>query len=359
MKTVILHNILSSNSVYKLKTFINANRKNLGEVEVWFCGATESNRHWQLHEKIPFKYKILRSLKLELRGADLFTYFLSFSVLSELRKNNPDRVIINGWDQFAYQLTYIWAFMNHVPITLWSGSTVNEKSWRRTITLPLVKWFVHISANYIAYGQRAKEYLQILGADSNKITIFLNDVNQAYFRGQAQILLPKRQRLQKQLRITTPHTLLFVGQLIERKGVMDLLNAFSVFAGTHRDWSLVLVGDGILKQRISTLIQTLKIPRVHLLEEYEQYNLPKVYACADYLILPSHEEVWGLVINEALASGLKVIASDVCGCVPDLVVPSLNNFVFKTGSVRSLITVLNRAAQHERRNAQSQTKLLR
>jgi len=45
--------------------------------------------------------------------------------------------------------------------------------------------------------------------------------------------------------------------------------------------------------------------------------------------LPSYEEVWGLVVNEALASGVKVIASNVCGCVPDLVISSSQNFVFK------------------------------
>jgi len=91
--------------------------------------------------------------------------------------------------------------------------------------------------NYIAYGQRAKEYLQSLGADPAKITIFLNDVNRAYFTKQALFLRPNRQQLRKQLHITSPYVFLFVGQLIKRKGVIDLLSAFGIFARKHKDWS--------------------------------------------------------------------------------------------------------------------------
>jgi glycosyltransferase involved in cell wall biosynthesis len=60
--------------------------------------------------------------------------------------------------------------------------------------------------------------------------------------------------------------------------------------------------------------------------------MPGAYAAADVLVVPSsHDETWGLVVNEAMASGLPAIVSDQVGCAPDLVIPGETGFVFHAG----------------------------
>jgi glycosyltransferase involved in cell wall biosynthesis len=72
-----------------------------------------------------------------------------------------------------------------------------------------------------------------------------------------------------------------------------------------------------------------------------QSELPAIYAAADVLVLPSdRQETWGLVINEAMAAGLPVIASDAVGCVPDLIAPGVTGDRFPPGDVKALAAAL-------------------
>jgi glycosyltransferase involved in cell wall biosynthesis len=356
MKTLILHNIVSSNSVHKIGSYIQEHQPELGEVEVWFCGHTEANRHWTLQEEITFPYYVLENKKLELKGKDLFTYFINPTVWQRLKKYNPDRIIINGWDQSAYQLAFLWGFLHKKHITLWSGSTKYERSWRRILAAPLVWFFVKIARDYIAYGQRAKEYLVSLGASENKISIFINDVNGEYFSQKAKELASQRQEIKTRLGIKTSRAFLYVGQFIERKGVMDLLQAYSAAAHHLKDWSLLLVGYGIEEEKIRSFIKTHNLQDVVLLGKRDQYELPEVYVAADCLVLPSHEEVWGLVVNEALYSGLKVIVSDICGCVPDLVKIGQNGYTYTATNIQSLQLALEKFDGYVKEEASYQEK---
>lgn len=344
MKTLLLQNIVSSNTVYRLNKYTKLHKKNLGSILVLFCAKTEANRLWSLREKIKFSYRILPSVSLKIIGRDLFTYFINPSILKELNRYNPDRIIICGWDQSAYQLAFLWGFYHRKQVTLWSGSTRGESSWRRTLSLPLVKFFVRYASNYITYGSRASHYLISLGAKPDKIEVFLNDVNQSYFSKKAKIYRSRRKALLKKYGIKTPRNIIYVGQLIERKGVDLLLRSYLKFKGTHHNFGLIIVGYGQQKEELLRYAEMNRLVNVYFFEFVDQYDLPPFYACADILVLPSKEEVWGLVVNEALHSGLKVVVSDACGCAPDLIKPGFNGFVFKSGSILALLNKLKKAA---------------
>ncbi len=329
MKVVILQNILSSNNVFSINTLMREFELKRSDVKVFFCAKTEKNRHWKLHENPRFSYQVLPSLSLSLEGKDLFTYFVNPKILSLLSTLDPDWIIAGGWDQFTYQAAIIWGKIHGKRVTLWSGSTVYEQSWRRTITKPLVRLLVHCSSDFLAYGTRAKEYLSSLGAQESKIKIFLNSVNHSHFINQATKLRSKRNEIKKKLKLKTQKNLLYVGQLIERKGILELLKAFTRFSWENSDWGLVIVGNGYLKDRIKQTIDENNLSsRIVLVANIEQYKLPAIYTACDCLILPSKEEVWGLVVNEAMASSLPVLVSKNAGAVKDLVVSGKNGYSF-------------------------------
>lgn len=85
-----------------------------------------------------------------------------------------------------------------------------------------------------------------------------------------------------------------------------------------------------------------EIENVYFIGFIDQYDLSKIYSISNILILLSREEVWGLVVNEVLYSGIKVIVGNKCGCVPDLVDENNNGIVFKSGSIKSLSSTLNK-----------------
>jgi glycosyltransferase involved in cell wall biosynthesis len=328
MKTLILLNIVSSNTVYRLNSYIKKHQKKLGKVLVLFCSQTEKNRKWKLNEKINFKYRILPSNKIEINSKDLLTYFINPSAWKEFNRYNPDRLIITGWSQFSYQLAFLWAYIHKRKITLWSGSTINEKSIGRCLIYPLVRLMVRLSDNFIAYGSMAREYLISLGADPLKIEIFINDVNKEYFIKESKKWRVKRVDTKRSFGITSKYNFIYVGQLIKRKGVLSLIQSYKLLRTIHPDWGLVIVGYGKEENNLRRYVQNNDIKNIYFLGQVEQYDLPKLYTACNCLVLPSEQEVWGLVVNEALYCGLKVIVSNKCGCSLDLVKNSQNGYIF-------------------------------
>jgi glycosyltransferase involved in cell wall biosynthesis len=82
----------------------------------------------------------------------------------------------------------------------------------------------------------------------------------------------------------------------------------------------VLLGDGSLRADLESLIAALDLDRNVRLPGFRQYDeLPAYYGLADAFVHASTTEQWGLVVNEAMASGLPVLVSNRCGCVPELV----------------------------------------
>jgi glycosyltransferase involved in cell wall biosynthesis len=61
---------------------------------------------------------------------------------------------------------------------------------------------------------------------------------------------------------------------------------------------------------------------------------------SDALVLPSHSEPWGLVVNEALSYGCPVVVSDICGCVPELVLEGITGYSYPCGDVPALSAVM-------------------
>lgn len=108
------------------------------------------------------------------------------------------------------------------------------------------------------------------------------------------------------------HRFIYVGQLIERKNVAAVIQAFAAIH-TNSD-TLTIAGNGPLAQSLQELTDSLGITDlVFFVGHQNQEELAKLYAESHTLILASNNEVWGLVVNEALASGLHVVVSEKCG----------------------------------------------
>ncbi|WP_165498842.1 glycosyltransferase [Chlorobium sp. N1] len=107
-------------------------------------------------------------------------------------------------------------------------------------------------------------------------------------------------------------TILYVGQFIERKNVLRLVDAFLKFVDKYPEWKLHLVGSGSLKN---------KIPKSEgvVVEDFVQpEKLARYYQDAKFFVLPSLVEAWGLVVHEATLCGCGLLLSNAVGSAPDL-----------------------------------------
>lgn len=152
---------------------------------------------------------------------------------------------------------------------------------------------------------------------------------------------------------------LYVGRLVAAKGVGDLIAAVRLLDGMGlSEWTLTIAGDGPQAEALKSGSDG--EARIEFLGAVPYRELATVYRSADVLVLPSRREPWGLVVNEALGFGLRVIASDRVGCAVDLI-DVTNGAVYEAGDIQSLARLLIDSLEHtnqEARPAHSDTVAL-
>lgn len=138
--------------------------------------------------------------------------------------------------------------------------------------------------------------------------------------------------------------ILFSGQMIERKGLPVLLDAFERIARKHPRLRLLTLGGGPEKAAYQAMVPTDLCDRVIFHGHKDPKDLPEVFANADIFCLPSRHDGWGVVVNEALGAGLPILVSDATGAGPDLVDQGGNGFITPVGDAEALARALDQVA---------------
>jgi glycosyltransferase involved in cell wall biosynthesis len=328
-RVLLVHNIMAP---YRFPLFRALARHPDIDLTVWFMSRSARNRKWaEAKEDLGFDYEVLPSIELNHFSRDLFTYILNYSFPWRYARRRFDLMISAGWLDFASQAGFFASKALGRKFVLWSESTAFEPSLRRSLALPLVRAMVAGADACIGVGTRSREYLRALGAaEANLFTAF-STVDVELFRRVSAAARPTREQRKQTFGINRGRVLLYCGQFIERKGLRYLLAAFASIKQQYEDIALVLVGYGPARADLLAEVTRLGLSDVHIIDHVEVADMPKMYALADVFVLPSTEETWGLVINEAMACGLPVIVTDKVGSSVDLVGEGENGFVVPAG----------------------------
>ena len=334
-RVLLVHNIMAP---YRYPLFrALANQPGI-DLTVWFMSRSARNRRWAraTDEDLGFKYEVLPAIEFNYFTRDLFTYIFNYTFPWEFSRRPFDVLISAGWLDFSTQAGFAISKLLHRKFILWSESTPNEPSWRRSVAVPLVKTMVSGADACVAVGTRSKQYLRALGAREPDVFTAYSTVDVELFQRVSTAARPDRQRRKTELGIRRGSVLLYCGQFIERKGLRRLIDAFARIKRQYADVALMLVGYGPLLTDLQDAVKERGLSDVHFLRHVEVAEMPMLYTLADILILPSTEETWGLVVNEAMACGLAVIVTDKVGSAPDLVRDGSNGFVVPAGDASSL-----------------------
>ena len=124
-----------------------------------------------------------------------------------------------------------------------------------------------------------------------------------------------------------------VGQFIYRKGFDCLLEAWA--RCSTQDAILIIIGDTPTEEYIK-LTKRLKLNNVRFMGFMPKSKLKEYYRASDFFVLPTREDIWGLVINEAMAAGLPVITTDRCVAGLELVDDGVNGFIVESDNIAML-----------------------
>ena len=280
-------------------------------------------------------------------GRNLKRQRLRQKLTKALREADPAVALIAGWGTPASLIALEWCLQNQRPAVVMSESNAFDE--KRYALAELIKRIVVSSFSAgLAGGQLQREYLVTLGLPRNRVFTGYDVVDNEYFRQKAEEVRSQASEVRMKYGLPRKY-FLASARFVPKKNLPMLIRAYVRYrrladsgedgqrTTDNRPWDLVLLGDGPLKTDLSRLISELRLHgHVHLPGFIQYRELPAYYALADAFVHASTTEQWGLVVNEAMATGLPVIVSNRCGCVPDLVAEGKNGFTFDPESVTSL-----------------------
>jgi 1,2-diacylglycerol 3-alpha-glucosyltransferase len=263
---------------------------------------------------------------------------VSERVEDALQSCSPDAVAIPGWSDNAAIAGLRWCTETGTPAILMSESTAHDHwrvRWREWIKQRIVELY----STALVGGQRHADYLVQLGMPRDRIFTGYDVVDNEHFRQKAAEVRNQRSDVRQKYGLPENY-FLASARFIKKKNLPTLIRAYAdyrrrpgvrrqelVASGRNAPWQLVLLGDGPLRETLNSQLSTLNLHGQVYLPGFKQYDeLPAYYALAKAFVHASATEQWGLVVNEASASGLPVIVSNCCGCVPELVQD--NGFTF-------------------------------
>jgi glycosyltransferase involved in cell wall biosynthesis len=258
--------------------------------------------------------------------------------LSALEQTRPDVAAVNGWNNFGSMIAANCCVRCGIPMIVMSESAHQDEPrtwWKEALKRRIVGLY---SAGLVG-GRRHLDYLLELGMPVDRIFTGYDVVDNNYFSERVRQIRSPKSEIRKQCGLPENY-FLASARFIEKKNLPRLISAYAEYrrkseirnqksdVGEKRaTWDLVLLGDGPLRTDLCRLISDFRLQEhVHLpgFKPYEE--LPVYYALANVFVHASAVEQWGLVVNEAIASGLPLIVSQRCGCAPELV--NGNGFTF-------------------------------
>ena len=259
------------------------------------------------------------------------------ALLDRLR---PAAVITTGWLDRAYQRLIWQAHRRAIPLVLVSDSRQRDerRSWPK-------EWIKRqLLGSYgaaLVAGSESRAYLEALGFPPGAIFQPWDVVDNAAFAAGA--AAARRPPLAAQPVLGGPH-FLCVSRFVAKKNHSGLLSAFGAYQRQGGSWGLRLIGAGPLETAIRAAVALLPDPSRVRLDPFLQLEpLQEAYGLASCFVLASHTDQWGLVVNEAMAAGLPVIASSACGCSADLIEPGVSGWSFDPARPWELTALLQRA----------------
>lgn len=328
-------------------------------LKVYFGRYRSSNRKWKVSLNNSFDHEILGEINFlprlfSLNPEDIANP-LNLSLPSKLLHNEYDVFMGGVPHYFGTMITFLVSKIRRKPFILFleeidhgSGEISSyigrfrKYLFWKAFSFPLIltrfilwQLVLRHSSCYVVPGTATKEYLLRRGISASKIFTAWNVIDNDAMEQKCKESLKKgnAKKLRARLGLENKKMILSVAYLEERKGLQYLIQAYAKLKKEDNDLALVIVGDGPYKQDLKRLSVENDVEAI-----FGGYvsNLVDYYLAADVFVLPTLQDVWGFVINEAMVCGCPIITTCDAGASRDLVRNGVNGYVVEARNVEQL-----------------------
>jgi len=268
------------------------------------------------------------------------SYKMITSLSADLIMNPSDLVVLPGYHRPEYWVMLLICMLRRRRRAVFCDSTAFDRK-KSPFKEKAKAMFFRRCDGFFCYGSRSKQYVASYGIDPRKIYDGCQAAALAHGYEAAAI---RAHYVGNSLAAECSLRFLYIGRLAEEKGLFDLLDAFARVRQELPAARLDLVGSGALEEDLRERAGHLGISSaVTFLGTKTPHDIGQLLMNSAAMILPSLREPWGLVVNEALSFGCPVVVSDICGCVPELVIDGVTGYSFPVGDVGALAQAMSKA----------------
>ena len=296
--------------------------------------ARDRDKLWYLNTEKLYREIFLNGVRI---GDDTGLCFNVF----KLFRDKFDVIVISGYSTPTGMIAVKWLHHKKIPFIIsCDGGFIKEDS-------PIKYWvkrsLIHTASAWLSTGEETNKYLCHYGADTDRIyeypfTSLKEDevLEKPNFETKAAV--------RAKLNITEKQIVLSVGQFIYRKGFDILIEALK---NIKEDIGIYIVGGEPSNEYLKQ-VDEYKLNNIHFVGFKTKKELADYYLAADIFVLPTREDIWGLVINEAMASGLPIITTKKCIAGLEMIKDGYNGFLVPIDEVEGLSDKIKLALRDER-----------
>ncbi len=268
-------------------------------------------------------------------------------LVKQVRRTKPDILLSDGFFQWTYAALIVRAFYKTPHMMCYERTLHTERnvSKLRTFLRKIASRFIDgICCN----GIETKKYLLKFGFSENKLFMGNMAADSKGLQLEVEAISDSDICEIKEKHNVNGSLFLFTGQIIPRKGIMELLSSWNEFSKKCQPSTLLLIGDGDQRHEAEEYVNKNGFNNVVIAGRVDYDQIAKYYAAADVFIIPTLEDNWSLVVPEAMSCGLPIICSKYNGCWPELVKPE-NGWVFDPLDKDNFVSTLQAAWENRNR----------
>ena len=298
------------------------------ELKVVFLLKRRNWRNWPEPRGKNWKHEYLSFNSWRISEYDIIPSFRGARKMLQ----DVDVAIIGGWESPMFIRSILLAKKKKIKVIQFYESFSGTHRFRTGIIDWIRRWIFRKVDEFLVFSRETSLLLNRYGIESTKITELFNPIDVHWFH---------RIAVENRTESDAGHRYLYVGQLIDRKNIDKIIAAFA--AARRQGDKLTIAGDGPLQQKLKDFVEYRGLTTcVQFIGAKSSKDIALQYAINDTLILASKNEVWGLVVNEALASGMHVVVSENCGVTN--FVKDMKGVYISTLQLESLIGQLRKSA---------------
>ena len=277
--------------------------------------ANDRNKGFYFEQNYNFKVHKIHGIKLG--HENLF----SFGIVSHLKHNKYDLVIMNGYSKLAEMSAISFLKRKNIPYVLYiNGGTIKKES---SLKRKIKTHYISGAHAYFSPDQVSNQYLIHYGASKDRI---FNYPYSTIYEKEILTNSPNKEEIRNKLKIKFDKVFVSSGQLIKRKNYLSLVEEWRKYP---ENYGLFLIGDGKQRKDIETLIKDKKMNNVVLTGFLSREDMFSYFTAADAFLFPSNEDIYGHVINESLSQGVPVISTNKVNSAVKLIKDGYNGFLLE------------------------------